>query len=271
MEQLRVNTKDLTRTETSSYCPYFPAGAATAAIIDRYEVLICWRPEGGGPVEAHKIPQGEERRVLEARARELRSSLRPLSMAVAERDKAVGLIARMFAGYPSQKNSDARATVATYVLELGSAPLWALEAVCEKIRKGQIADLNPDFPPSTVRLNQLIALETGYVMAEEAKINTLLQAKLAVQRRSEQESKRAFDAATAWLERTDPRAQKLTENLEAKSAARALENRDNTMEANRRLFARECLAAGISPNSAVSPSLMRILKDKESEGGNELG
>lgn len=192
-------------------------------------------------------------------------------MAVAERDKAVSIIARMFAGYPSQKNSDARATVATYVLELGGAPLWALETVCEKVRTGQFSDLNPDFPPSTVRLNQLIALETGAVMAEQARIKTLLEAKPSVERRSEEESARAFESASAWLERRDPRAKALVSKDES-SAARDFERQQASLEANRRLFLRECAAAGLGPNSVASPSLLRILAEKNSEGAeNELG
>lgn len=47
---------------------------------------------------------------------------------------------------------------------------------------------------------------------------------------------------------------------------------DERMAANRAYFERECVAAGLSPSSVASPSLLRLLAEKDAEGAeNELG
>jgi hypothetical protein len=41
---------------------------------------------------------------------------------------------------------------------------------------------------------------------------------------------------------------------------------DERMAANRAYFQRECIAAGLSPNSVASPSLLKLLTEKDAEG-----
>ena len=178
-------------------------------LVDRYEKLIVWRPQDGSRVEACAIPDASERFELETRLTVLQSTMRPAEFALADRERIGAAVARMFAGYPSQRNSDARATVATYVLELGNLPVWAVERACDAVRLGNVPDINPDFPPSSVRLNQIASLDFDVARAEKGRIEALLEVVQSPGHRSEAEQARTQESATAWLERRDPRAQEL--------------------------------------------------------------
>lgn len=232
---------------------------AIAALVDRYEKLIVWRPQDGSRVEARAIPNASERRELEQRIADLRSALRPAGLAMADRERIGAAVARMFAGYPSQRNSDPRATIATYVLELESLPAWAVEKACESVRLGKVPELNPDFPPSSVRLNQIALLELEVAKAEKGKIEALLEVVQSPGHRSEAEQAQAEKSAAAWLERRDPRAKQLAE-INRPSSEAELERRRFTEEAGREFFLRECRAEGIDPARGVSPSLLKTLE-----------
>ena len=71
-----------------------------------------------------------------------------------------------------------------------------------------------------------------------------------------------MSSAQDWLDRKDPRAVQLSEHgrgsTDAAKAALAVQIGD----ANRRVFLRECASAGIDPALGVSPSLLKILGEK---------
>lgn len=255
---IRAQERQLANSSSSNLTP----DPAIAALVDQYERLIVWRPQDGSRVEARAIPNASERRKLEQRIVDLRSALRPAGLSMTDRERIGASVARMFAGYPSQRNSDPRATIATYVLELESLPAWAVEKACESVRLGKVPELNPDFPPSSVRLNQIATLELEVAKAEKGKIEALLEVVQSPGHRSEADQARAEETATAWLERRDPRARQLAETNKPSSAA-ALERRKFTEDASREFFLRECRAAGIDPASGVSPSLLKTLEARD--------
>lgn len=185
--------------------------------------------------------------------------MRPSSMSGADRGRVGAAIARMFAGYPSQRNSDAQSTVATYVMELGNLPAWAIERACEAVRQGKVPDISLDFPPSSARLNQIAAAELNIAKSEKGKIEALLEVVQSAGGRTEVEQKHAEAVASAWLDRSDPRAKALVE-ANRPSSAKDEERRAFTESNAREFFERECRAAGISPKGGVSPSLLKIIK-----------
>jgi len=255
---IRAQERQLASSSSSNLTP----APAIAALVNRYDSLVVWRPQDGSRVEARAIPNASERRELEQRIGDLRSALRPAGLAMADRERVGAAVARMFAGYPSQRNSDPRATIATYVLELESLPAWAVERACEAVRLGKVPEVNPDFPPSSVRLNQIAALELDVAKAEKGKIEALLEVVQSPGHRSEAEQAEAEKSATAWLERRDARAKKLAE-VNRPSSEKELERRQFTETASREFFLRECRAAGIDPSRGVSPSLLKTLEVRD--------
>jgi hypothetical protein len=249
---IQAQERQLVNSKSSDLTP----DPITAGLLDSYEKQIVWRPQGGGSVEANKIPDASERATLERRLSVLKSTMRPAALAMADRERVGAAVAAMFAGYPSQRNSDARATIATYVMELGGKPAWAVENACSAVRCGLVRELNPDFPPSAARLNQLADLELSSVKTERGKIEALLSVVLSPSKRSQAEQDKAAESAKAWLERKDQRAAELTAagRVDADEASR-----ERTLANAKEFFERECRAEGIDPSRGVSPSLLKTL------------
>jgi len=254
MPAIIAQEKQLANSSSSNLIP----APAIDAVVNHYEREIVWRPQDG-MVEAKTIPNHLERLELVDRITEIKAALRPAALASVDRARIGAAVARMFAGYPSQRNSDAQETIATYVLELGNLPAWAVERACEAVRLGKVPEINPDFPPSSVRLNQIAALELDVAKAEKGKIEALLEVVQSPGHRSEAEQAEAEKSATAWLERRDPRAKKLAE-VNRPSSEKELDRRQFTETASREFFLRECRAAGIDPSRGVSPSLLKNIR-----------
>jgi hypothetical protein len=66
--------------------------------------------------------------------------------------------------------------------------------------------------------------------------------------------------AKSWLDRSDPAAQEFMAPKQVAEAERHQAGLKAIEEANRRVFERECAAAGIDPAAGVSPSLLRALE-----------
>lgn len=85
--------------------------------------------------------------------------------------------------------------------------------------------------------------------------------------RSPEEEAKAAASASAWLNRTDPRAAA----LEASLPGRKPDATRQAQELNQRIFERECHAAGIEPAAGVSPALFaQIQASKERDDNAEL-
>lgn len=65
-----------------------------------------------------------------------------------------------------------------------------------------------------------------------------------------------------WLDRTDPVAKALAQAAIGESEAEAQRKRDQALDANRRLFLKECEREGIDPARGVSPSLLKLLGEQ---------
>lgn len=79
--------------------------------------------------------------------------------------------------------------------------------------------------------------------------------------RSPEDEERAAASASAWLNRTDPRAAA----LEASLPGRKPDETAKAHEIGRRAFERECHAAGIDPARGVSPALLKTLEVRTEE------
>lgn len=71
-----------------------------------------------------------------------------------------------------------------------------------------------------------------------------------------------MNSAQDWLDRKDPRAVELSEHASGATAAAKAALAAQIEEANRRVFLRECEAAGVDPALGVSPSLLKTMERK---------
>lgn len=255
MKQLQI---DLTRPATTalstanshSTVATYRADPRASSIVEQYRALIVWRPEGGGPSEAVRVPTTVERGVLEVRTRELGAAMRSASMADADKRRIGAALARMFGGFPSLRNADAQGMIATYVMELQKLPAWAVERACEAVRESRVEGLSLEFPPTAPRMFQIASTKTVPLKVEEAHIAEVL----ALQPRdgiSDDEKARVREGF-----------QGLASELRARSGVQGAEDenvRQSIVEANRSVFVRECEREGIDPARGVSPALLKTL------------
>lgn len=203
------------------------------------------------------LPTPDEREIILTRQRGVRRAMRAIAMADADRQKAATAITAMLTAWIHTGKADPKSTVAAYVMHLQDMPLFAIERACSDIAKGNVSDLNPDFPPSAARLHQLAAESCETLAKEDADIGKILIAKVAyVPPPEERERVRAgFEGLTesmkAWT--SDPEA----------SQRRAVADR-RVKEASERAVLRQYETLGVEPQYAtdgilVSPSLLKLL------------
>lgn len=256
----RPTSTDLTtQSQHSTSMAEYSADEATAKIVDHYRGLIVWRPEGGGPAEAASVPTKAEREALVMRTRSLQLALRPAQMADADKRKIGAAIARMLGGYTSLRNADTRGLVAALVQSLWQFPAWATVVVCDKVHDGLIPGLNPAFAPAVPELCQLIRAEIAVVVVEQARIAEALALVARDAEPTEEEKAARKQNATAWLKRDDPRAAALLASLPGQRD----DDTARTEAINRRVFERECAAAGVDPALGVSPTLLKTLEARQ--------
>lgn len=221
----------------------------------QYRRLITFRPEGGGPCEAVSVPIPEERRMLQVRRDTLDGAMVPARGVALEEMKIGAAVSRMLRGYTVLRNSDTTGLVKDLVSSLNSFPAWATEKVCNKVHDGEYAHIKREYPPTVPQLCDLIRTELAFVKAEQHQIDdTLALVARDAELTPEQQAQRQ-EQALAWLKREDPRAAALIGSLPGKR-----EDDTARIEAmNRRVFERECHAAGIDPANGVSPSLLKLL------------
>jgi hypothetical protein len=119
---------------------------------------------------------------------------------------------------------------AAFVSARTNLPLWAIRKACENWAAGRVPDTNPAFPPNAVQ----IKLEADRIAAprrhELGRIETALKAEV-IPSTSDEERDRAL---SHWRDTIRPTMHQadVTESLDEK-------RRDEQLEANRRLLARE--------------------------------
>lgn len=129
-----------------------------------------------------------ERDVLTRRASALSDVLMPLSKRRSDQVAAASVIAALLVGYGvGRKDRAAAETVTVYLEHLKSVPLFAIRAACEDVKAGRVFDvdrrtgnrtpLDPDFPPSTVRLRAVAEKHVKAVEDEKFVFDRVLRAK----------------------------------------------------------------------------------------------
>lgn len=123
-----------------------------------------------------RVIDGDPRKILERRRRECRVLLRGLN-GVGDQQQAALAVSLVLQGY-SGRVGDAQGTVSAYIDVLQDMPLWATQQACEDVRRGRVAGVNPDFPPSAARLHQVADEKLTPLRQELRKLDIVLDSKV---------------------------------------------------------------------------------------------
>lgn len=145
-------------------------------MVEGYEVLV------------DRLPTTVERQQLSARVDALAVALRPIGESRDDQADAAAAIAAMLVGYGAgRKDKAAAETVTVYLEHLRGVPLFAIRAACDDVKFGRVYDvekrtgnripLDPDFPPSTVRLRSVAQKHVDELANEKWRFDRLLRAK----------------------------------------------------------------------------------------------
>jgi hypothetical protein len=229
--------------------------------------MVVWRPTSG-PVEAAEIPSPAERAALEQRLVRLDDTLLPASISEDGISRVGAAVAEMLGGgYASLQNVDRQAAIVAYTQSLQDLPAWAVERGCESVRHGKVDGLNPDWPPTHGRMHQISETELAPVKTEQAQIAAVLQLERPPTV-DEATRERMNVAAKAWLDRSDPIAQKITEGEGGISASTEAtqRTRERLLKISQDDIRREWEAAGLEPKP-YSLSLHRVMHPKQDSEG----
>jgi hypothetical protein len=247
--------------------PMLP-GTASAADALRLAESFQIEVEGfGKPALLDRLPTPDERRLLQARNADLRSQLRPANLAVADQERGRGALSLMFGGYPSMRGQTPReknALIDTYWGHLQSLPAFAIIRACDDVIHNRVADLDPDWPPTTPRI---VKQAQGYVAkaaAEQMRLEHILSAQKAMVPLMDQAAR---DRVAAGLNELAKAIDVGTEVMGAEDRAK---RRSAGASFSEREILRQYRAAGIEPRYTgggkllVSPALAEY-------GKRELG
>jgi len=138
-------------------------------VVEKFNVF-----EDNGESMLTRLPTSVERSIMQRRAQALNGQLRPVSLTMTDKDAAVRALSSMFAGFPSLRNADAQGMIAAYLLDLQELPLFAVEAACADVRKGRIAGLDKDWPPTSPRVYEAAQRHAAKVYGEKLKFDRVL-------------------------------------------------------------------------------------------------
>lgn len=158
-------TKELTKP-----LPGMAPTGSVSKLLDTFQVDVY----GFDDVALDRMPNAEERQLLQARHRELMTMLRPINLAKTDQEKAAKALALLFSGYPSLRNANVRDTITAYMLHLEHLPLPALCKACEDIAHNRVADLDPDFAPTSPRIVKVAEGHIAPLARERDRIDQIL-------------------------------------------------------------------------------------------------
>ena len=223
----------------------------------------------GATAVVNRMPSIVERQILSARSEAIGKVLAPIAETHTAQVEAAAAIGGMLIGFGIARADKSPAeTISVYVKHLGSLPLFAIKAACADITGGRVYDvdrrtgnripLDPDHPPSTIRVRSVAQKHVDELAAEKWKFDKVLAAKRAIETAPSPAARaviaRGFDELKAVLEQNSA---KNSIEEEERAAARAVETAKN----NERFILDQYATLGLEPirNGAVlvSPELAK--------------
>jgi len=157
--------------------------------VEALDLANSFRPTVEGfQVLINRMPSMTERHVMVTRSEALALALTPIGNRRDDQVAAASVIASLLVGYSSsRKDKSAAETVTVYLEHLKGIPLFAIKAACEDVKAGRVYDvekrtgnripLDPDFPPSTVRLRSIAQKHVDAIANEKNRFDRVLRAK----------------------------------------------------------------------------------------------
>lgn len=254
--------------------PGLPTAAIPARVAEARRIIgehAVW--DEGRQTMVQTLPTREEREVLGEQLEHLQQTLRPAESDALGRKAIKDKMLSFFNGYPSLRNADAQVMLSAYVDHLKEYPAWVVISAIDKIIRGEVVDvdprtqreipLDPDWPPSSIRIATVAKVIMRAPAEEVAKISRLLRARQAPPELTPEQRRltiprvqRMADAARAQLSPKPTREEQEAENARAK--ARVAES----LAYQRELAERQWRAEGYEPmeNSDGSLSSVSFLK-----------
>lgn len=149
-------------------------------LLDSFVGKIQYR---GSVITLDRLPSPAERKLLQARQREVTSMLRPAELASAEKERAVQAVSLLYAQYTNMRDpaETAEGIALTMAKEL---PLWAIVKACDDVYHGRVYDedrktgarkyLSPDYPVTGIRLAQVAGEYCRKLRDERVNIGNVL-------------------------------------------------------------------------------------------------
>jgi hypothetical protein len=153
-------------------------------------------------------PAASLRKQMEARHAEIRTALRPISMARAEQERAAKIVAGLLGAYTNLKTANPQALVAGYVAHLAEQPLFAIIAACDDFKHGRVYDIGSegqripftlDHAPSAFRLLDQVKKRAADLQGERYRIGRVLCARQAMRRAISEDEAQRVAAGMATL------------------------------------------------------------------------
>lgn len=105
--------------------------------------------DGHGQLRLPRKPTGTELKVMHGQLAAAKLVNRPISEAMADKDRASKAIAKLLSGgFASLTNADPIETVSTYVAFLYDLPLAAIEAAVDDFRRNRVKEWDSNYPPT---------------------------------------------------------------------------------------------------------------------------
>ena len=240
--------------------PTFSASSEVVALAKSYAKTI--DDDGHGNLSMPTFPTEDHRAIMQDYLREQRSRFRALMDSMADKDRAIKALGKMFDGFTKFRELDQRRvmeTTRTYYEAVCHLPVFALELACEDIRKGRVKDLDVDWPPTCARVakeaesHQLQAYASEVMPVERVLGIRKLSPPMPSPEQAERVAKLLSGLKMKLMEDETERGRKLREKVAIDAVA-----------SNRRFVEDEWKAHGLEPirdktGKAMSMSLARSL------------
>lgn len=105
--------------------------------------------DGHGQLRLPRKPNSAELKVLQSQFAEAKRVNRPISEAMADKDRASKAIGKLLSGgFASLTNADPKEMVSVYVAFLYDLPILAIEAAVEDFRRNRVKGWDSNYPPT---------------------------------------------------------------------------------------------------------------------------
>lgn len=277
----------MTGTTVAKAAPTLPGllpNVEARAIADRFRIIR----EGGAEL-LNRMPTGAERMILASRLRAIDEALAPISANKTDWDRADQVVADLLVGYGITRNDrNAAQTITAYLKHLDKMPIFAIRAACDDVKAGRVYDvdkrtgnriaLDPDYPPSTIRLRVVAQKHVDKLLDERLIFERVTRARRALPPPPSDAERARIAAGFEELKRSMAEASLETPEEAEARIERERAKRERALADGEAEIEREYARLGLEPvrlgGFLVSPSIARrhvVLRSKVADAPDDAG